>query len=501
MSRRRGGRRRPAVVAAIITVVTVVTVAGVALFRADDDATTQATTALRTADVVSTDLVEETTYDGTLGRLAGEPILAAAPGTVTGVPATGSTVGNGDVLYSLDGTPVVALIGAVPMYRDLERWPDTTPVTAMTDGVITWVPEAGAVIEEGDVLFEVDGQPVVVLYGTVPSYRDLADLPTNLVGDDVAQLEAALERLDLLGDVDMTVDDEFTTATESVVEALEESIGAEVDGELRRGDVVFAAGPHTVAAVQVEVGSQVTPQTVVVEFADGEELAGDDVAQLQAALVELGHAGENLPTDGTLGAATEAAVRDFQVAMGLDDDGSLQLGEIMFLPEPIRVADVAAGVGASVNAGSPVLTVTGEEMLVTASLPAADQGTLDIGDAVTVELVDGTMVAATVDEVATVATIDAGAAVFAVEIVLSDTASIAGLDEAPVEIHVVTDSVEGVTAVPVSALVVLREGGYAVEIIDDGAEPRLVAVDPGFFSDGLVEITGEPEPGDLVVVP
>ncbi len=501
MSRPNRRRRWPVVV--LVLVVAAAAASGGFLLRSSDDDTdtTEAAPPPRTAEVVRTDLIELTTYEGTLGRIADDPILAIAQGTITSVPDAGTTIGNGDRLYSLDGQPVVALLGDVPMYRVLERWPDTSPVTTATDGVVTWVPEPGTVIEEGDVLFEIDGKPVIVLQGTVPAYRDLADLSDNLIGDDVAQLEAALARLDLVGNAEMTVDNEFTSATEEVVEALEDSIGAEVDGQLRLGEYVFLDGPQTIAEVAVEVGDQISKQTTVVQFVDGEQQSGDDVAQLQSALVKLGHTDDGLMIDGTFHSTTEDAVRAFQRATGHDDDGIVEPGEIMFLPDPIRVAGVTAGVGSSVNPGSPVLSVTGEEMLVTLDLPAADQDLLEAGDALTVELLDGTMVDAVVDEVATVATVAAGEAVFVVEIRLLDTDAIAGLDEAPVDIHIVTDSADNVTAVPVSALVVLREGGYAVELIDDAGAIRLVAVDPGFFSDGLVEITGAPEPGDLVVVP
>ncbi len=52
-----------------------------------------------------------------------------------------------------------------------------------------------------------------------------------------------------------------------------------------------------------------------------------------------------------------------------------------------------------------------------------------------------------------------------------------------------------------SALVALTGGGYAVEV-PDGASSVLIAVEPGFFADGLVEIdtTGITE-GDVVVLP
>jgi multidrug efflux pump subunit AcrA (membrane-fusion protein) len=69
-------------------------------------------------------------------------------------------------------------------------------------------------------------------------------------------------------------------------------------------------------------------------------------------------------------------------------------------------------------------------------------------------------------------------------------------------VDVISESVENVLAVPVSSLVALSEGGYAVRVDDGSGGSRLVAVDPGFFADGLVEITSSQlEAGDRVVVP
>jgi hypothetical protein len=75
-----------------------------------------------------------------------------------------------------------------------------------------------------------------------------------------------------------------------------------------------------------------------------------------------------------------------------------------------------------------------------------------------------------------------------------------GLDQAPVDVRAVSEAVENVLAVPVSALLALAEGGYAIELVD-GTGTTLVSVDPGFFADGWVEITGDVQVGDVVVVP
>jgi multidrug efflux pump subunit AcrA (membrane-fusion protein) len=96
-----------------------------------------------------------------------------------------------------------------------------------------------------------------------------------------------------------------------------------------------------------------------------------------------------------------------------------------------------------------------------------------------------------------------GPATFEVLIELDDPAVAAGLDEAPVDVIVVSDSVEEVMAIPVSALVALLEGGYAVEVDAGGGHTQLVAVEVGFFStNNMIEITSAAlQPGDQVVVP
>jgi multidrug efflux pump subunit AcrA (membrane-fusion protein) len=71
-----------------------------------------------------------------------------------------------------------------------------------------------------------------------------------------------------------------------------------------------------------------------------------------------------------------------------------------------------------------------------------------------------------------------------------------------VSVHVTSDLAEQVLTVPVSALLALVEGGYAVEVVDADDSTRLVAVETGMFADGVVEISGEGlSEGLLVVVP
>ncbi len=75
------------------------------------------------------------------------------------------------------------------------------------------------------------------------------------------------------------------------------------------------------------------------------------------------------------------------------------------------------------------------------------------------------------------------------------------LDQAPVTVSIVSASAHGVLAVPVSALVALAGGGYAVEV-EQGRSLHLVAVHTGLFGQTLVQVTGAGlRPGMRVEVP
>jgi peptidoglycan hydrolase-like protein with peptidoglycan-binding domain len=453
---------------------------------------------VNTAESVTTDLVEIETFDGTLGRVAADPIQTLNSGVLTFVASAGDVVDNGEVLYRVEGDPVVLLTGEFPPYRDLGFASGATGVIAGVNGTITAMPEVGTVVDQGDVVFEIDGQPVVALYGDTPAYRTMADLSDDMTGTDVAQLETALAALGFTG---FTVDDEYTNATENAVEDFQDSIGALDDGIVNLGEVVFIPGPSVVTSVTA-VGNQVGASQAAVVLATEPLSPGPDVAQLEASLVALGY-GDGLVVDDTFTLETRDAVLAWQADIGADTDGIVNLGEVYFAASALRVNDQLASIGSTVGNGSPVLGITAAEIVVMVDLPADDQDLLDAGEAVIVVLPDNSELSATVDSVATVATFNQqGDAVFEVVISLDDASAAAGLDEAPVDVDVVSDSVSNVLAVPVSALVALSEGGYAVEVLQSDGTTVLKSVEPGFYADGLVEVTEtDLTPGMLVVVP
>lgn len=487
----------------VVGIVIAAAVAAAALFAFDDtgsDTTAVTTSQLTFAEAVITDLVQTESFEGTLGTVDGDPVTTQFSGTITTAADAGEIVEQGDVLFSIDGEPVILLYGEAPAYRDLAIGVDTLAVQSRLVGTITAAAEPGTAIQQGDVLYRVNGEPVVVLYGDVPAYRTLLDAPTNLEGDDVEQLEAALVALGYDPDEAVTVDREFTSSTAQMVEDWQEDIGAESDGIVDHGEVIFIPGPAQVRTIAA-VGDSTGGGGPVASLITGDPMVGRDVEQLEAALASLGFdPGE---VDGTFTDETRAAVFSWQASIGLEEDGVVDLGEIVFLETSVLVSDQLSSVGSRVNPGSPVLAVSSSDKVVRVNLPARDQGIVSVGDDVIIVLPDFSETPGVITSVATTATVDQGnQAVFEVIVELLDPTVALSLDEAPVDVDVISDSVEGVLAVPVSALVALSEGGYAVRVETGGGSPRLVAVDPGFFADGLVEIASDGlTAGDRVVVP
>ena len=457
----------------------------------------ETTAALNTAVVVRTDLVDETTYQATLGRPEAAQLTAGLSGTVTWVPEAGTVVDPGDSLFSIDDSPVVLLDGEVPAYRDLQLGDTDVTLPAGANGVVTWLPAEGAILENGSVIARIDEAPVVVLQGDIPMYRSLSN---DVEGPDVQQLERALVDLGYDPDQTVTVDEEFTGATESMVERWQEDLGIDETGRIAVGEVIFAPLPGQVLSHQSAVGASVGPTSPILIVSGGSALSGEDVMQLEQSLSAFGY--EPGPMDGVYDLDTALAVGAWTGNIGHGQAGRLPIGSIVFHPGSLRSADVLAPVGFAVGPSSPVITAAALETIVRMSLPAGDQELLDVGTSVIIVMPDQSETPGTVTFVSAVA-VGGGQgnpATFDVEIALDAPSVAAGLDEAPVEVRAVTETVENVLAVPVSALLALAEGGYAVEVVE-GESTRLVAVNPGFFAGGQVEVTGDIEAGDIVATP
>jgi peptidoglycan hydrolase-like protein with peptidoglycan-binding domain len=141
----------------------------------------------------------------------------------------------------------------------------TYPVTHQgAPGVLTAVAAAGSTVGRGDVLYRVANQPVHLLMGTVPAYRDLR--LGIAAGPDVKQLETNLVALGMDPGHDITVDDTFTAATAAAIRRWQASWGlpaSQRTGALPRGSVVFEPEVLHVDQVPATPGTSVGPGTLM----------------------------------------------------------------------------------------------------------------------------------------------------------------------------------------------------------------------------------------------
>jgi hypothetical protein len=345
--------------------------------------------------------------------------LAAVSGVFAGNGGGGGSSDNGSATslatvtrQSLsENTQVNGVLGYAGSY----------PVLGQAPGTVTSLPAVGQVIHQGQVLYEVDGAPVVLLYGATPAYRALAEGATA---------------------------------------------------------------------------------------ADG---TGKDVAELNHDLVALGylHKSDVDSAWDQFHWATKAGVKKLQKHLGVDQSGTLSLGDVVFLPSAARVTTLQASLGAP--ATGPVLHASSTARTVSVALEADLQSEVKAGNKVTITLPDGRTTPGTITVVGTVATApsnnsggtDAGPTV-PVTIRPTDATATGSWDQAPVEVAITDQTVPNVLAVPVFALLAQSGGGYAVEIANPDGTHHLVPVSPGLFDDtsGLVQVTGSGlAAGQHVVVP
>jgi peptidoglycan hydrolase-like protein with peptidoglycan-binding domain len=229
---------------------------------------------------------------------------------------------------------------------------------------------------------------------------------------------------------------------------------------------------------------------------------GADVKQLERNLVAMGlDPAGSITVDDHFSRATAAAIRRWQSRRGLPAagrTGAIPLGQVVFLPEAIRVGQPRLRVGASVGPGATVLSASSTTRVVTAQV-TTDQRYLVRTDArVLVTLpTGGRPVTGRVTRIGRVATADpnapagAGLATVPVTVALRLPAGLGDLEQAPVRVAITAARHRNVLMVPVTALLAKVGGGYQVRVVGPEGR-RLVEVEPGLFDDdaGTVEVAG-----------
>jgi hypothetical protein len=220
-------RRRRGWVVVLAVVVVVAAGLGAAdaagVFRSSAPAVTNGGYSTGTAAVRRGSLTEQTQEDGTLGDAGSYPVI---------VPAS-SSAGPGS--------------------------------SSSASQTFTWLPAPGQTIRQGQEVYQVSGTPVVLLYGNVPSYRDLSE---GMTGADVTELNTDLVALGYATAAALGPSsgwDYFSDETAYALGLLQAQLGLTVTGTLPQGQAVFLPGPIQVTGLGTGIlpGAPATSGAVV----------------------------------------------------------------------------------------------------------------------------------------------------------------------------------------------------------------------------------------------
>jgi hypothetical protein len=157
---------------------------------------------------------------------------------------------------------------------------DGTPYDVVNQlrGIYTWVPRVGDVIKCGQIMYWVNDDPVLLLSGSRPMYRNLSR------GDDGWDVRNLNDNLVALGYADRkTVDEDpshFGWETEQALEELQDKIGVDTTGELAVGDAVVLPSDLRITAATAKLGGNAAPG---VPLAQAVTTAREVVVNLDAA--------------------------------------------------------------------------------------------------------------------------------------------------------------------------------------------------------------------------
>jgi hypothetical protein len=448
------------------------------------------------------------------------PSAAGAPGAAAAArtPAGAATVKRRDLVQTDTESGTLSYANPQTVYDRLS-------------GTITWLPGVGQTIKPGGALLRVNGEPVTLMSGAPPAYRDLSAADSD--GADVLELNRNLVALGFNAN-GITVDDVWQPATTLGVELLQESLDETATGSLSLGTVVFLPGPQLVSTVDGTVGDTAngggsgTPASTA---------AGPPAPEFVSMTTSGAMLNTTATTTGTTSTPTTSPShpRPKRKRTRRRSQSSLAALEALLKAESAQLRaesaqlkaaqsqsqrqsqspshgggatsgkSTGANAGASSSgagaSGTAVLETTSSHLVVTVDLDASLQSEAKVGERVTVQLPAGNTVNGKVTAVSSVAqgsgTADNGngngngsgsASTIPVTVTLSGHHRGAGLDEAAVSVNFAQQRANHVLSVPVTALVAVSGGNYALQ---EASPPHtLIPVTVGLFAAGYVQVSG-----------
>ena len=172
-------------------------------------------------------------------------------------------------------------------------------ITNQGTGTITWLPTVGHVVRRGKEAYGLSGAPVVLLYGSVPSYRTLSE---GMTGPDVRELNENLIALGYATKASLLPLRDFSAETAYALEKYQTALGIpSPTGALTLGQAVFVPTAARITALETSIalGAAATPGLALMTATSDTPVATINLDPSQEGEVKLGdHVGITLP-DGS----------------------------------------------------------------------------------------------------------------------------------------------------------------------------------------------------------
>src|SRR5215470_8482616 len=230
----------------------------------------------------------------------------------------------------------------------------STATVNQATGTITTMPEVGKTVRQGGVLYQVSGNPVVLLYGNVPDYRDMS---AGLTGADVREFNKALIALGYTTRADVLAAGlgmgYFSAATTTAWEDYQSALGVTVpSATVTLGQVVFLPTAAKISTWETGItpGTSAAPGTALMT-------ATSPVPQvtinLDPSLETEVKAGDKVEIDLPEGGVTTGVVTQVSKVASTNDSGVTTVPVYVSLDHPKAAKNLSsAPVTVKVTTGS-----------------------------------------------------------------------------------------------------------------------------------------------------
>jgi hypothetical protein len=276
--------------------------------------------------------------------LGGVAVVVAVGGVVLAVTGLfgddgkpAARTGDGTSLAAVQEGPLSAQVSQSGTLSYAAAGGTPYSVVNRASGTYTWVPVAGTQVDCGETLYKVGEKPVILICGSTPAYRNLAE------GDEGKDVRALNRTLVNEGYADKSDpdSDHFGWRTAEALKKLQDKRGADVTGTLSLGQAVFLPGPLRISKVLAKNGTSAGAGRPIMEASSNRREVTVKLDASQQSEVKKGdHAQITLP-DNRITSGVVSRVGTVVTSSGKDGSATLPVYITLGRPKDAGTLDQA----------------------------------------------------------------------------------------------------------------------------------------------------------------